>query len=228
MFGRSVATEPSTVREAKLGGLFILSDRRPAHDKNAAGGTIQVTLCDIRVSNSHTRSHSDNTLVPIVQPNGTKNVHQDFVDYEVLLVSGKNPPDAPRDHHSAAREYSHSILSPLVFPFAVDQVNSHFFLLGRCVSADPAAVLAALLAFELRSTLEAAVPAFLLVLSFLAISISPPFQLSIQLELPIGAEITDNCVLMTPTIVASISPLRPWTGCSSISCIITTDRTCGT
>ena len=51
--------------------------------------------------------------------------------------------------------------------------NTYFFfgLLARCVSADAAAVFAALLDRGLRSTFEAAVPAFLPVVSFLFLAI---------------------------------------------------------
>ncbi len=49
------------------------------------------------------------------------------------------------------------------------QSLSHFRLLGRCVSAEPAAVFAAGLAFLWRSTFDAAVPALFPVCSFFAI-----------------------------------------------------------
>lgn len=45
----------------------------------------------------------------------------------------------------------------------------HYFLLGRCVSADPAAVFAAMLDFGSRRTLDAAEAAFLLVTSLFAL-----------------------------------------------------------
>lgn len=47
------------------------------------------------------------------------------------------------------------------------RITAYFFLLGRWVKAEAAAVLAALLDFGLRSTLEAAEAAFLLVTSLL-------------------------------------------------------------
>jgi hypothetical protein len=56
--------------------------------------------------------------------------------------------------------------------------DTHFFLFGRCVSAEPAADFAALLALGFRSTLDAAEAALLLVTSlFLERAISLPLSL---------------------------------------------------
>src|SRR5688572_13543383 len=52
------------------------------------------------------------------------------------------------------------------------RIDSYFFLPGRCVSALPAAVFAALEDDGERKTFDAAVAAFLLVTSFLAMDMS--------------------------------------------------------
>ena len=81
----------------------------------------------------------------------------------------------------------------------------HFFLLGRCVRAEAAAVLAALLDLGLRNTFEAAVAAFLLVTSvffFLVILRFPYFKIS-------NRNLADhpNCFLMyRPYQCADIFP----------------------
>ena len=49
-----------------------------------------------------------------------------------------------------------------------------FFLFGRCVSAEPAAVFEFLPVLLLRNTLDAAVPAFLLVVSLFFATFFPP------------------------------------------------------
>jgi hypothetical protein len=58
--------------------------------------------------------------------------------------------------------------------------QTYFFLFGRCVNADPAAVLAALLNFGSRKTLEAAVAA-------LEIEIEPTFDAGRKTKLPVAA-----------------------------------------
>ncbi len=62
-------------------------------------------------------------------------------------------------------------------------LNRYFLRFGRCVSAEPAADFAALLAFGLRSTFDAADAAFLLVTSLfepLAMRNSPPSKFGFQ------------------------------------------------